>query len=61
MFSTWLEAFALAPQVYLLVTGACYVDESAAHFAGLTWRPKTRFRSRFEPVLSLFSAIFGLF
>jgi hypothetical protein len=23
-------------QVYLLVTGACYVDESAAHFAGLT-------------------------
>lgn len=36
MFSTWLEAFALGPQVYLLVTGACYVDESAAHFAGLT-------------------------
>ena len=23
-------------QVYLLVTGACAVDESAAHFAGLT-------------------------
>ena len=23
-------------QVFLLVTGACYVDESAAHFAGLT-------------------------
>eukprot|EP00439_Symbiodinium_sp_Y106_P021660 s2444_g2.t1 len=36
MFSTWMEAFALGPQVYLLVTGACAVDESAAHFAGLT-------------------------
>ena len=32
--------FCPAPsQVYLLVTGAGYVDESAAHFAGLSPKP----------------------
>lgn len=37
MFSVWFEAFALAPQVYLLLTVSHRnIDESAAHFAGLT-------------------------
>eukprot|EP00933_Yihiella_yeosuensis_P067082 TRINITY_DN71692_c0_g1_i1.p1 TRINITY_DN71692_c0_g1~~TRINITY_DN71692_c0_g1_i1.p1 ORF type:complete len:286 (+),score=51.49 TRINITY_DN71692_c0_g1_i1:96-953(+) len=36
MFSVWMEALALAPQVHLLFTGASAVDESATHFAGLT-------------------------
>mmetsp|Transcript_40924 Transcript_40924/g.66126 ORF Transcript_40924/g.66126 Transcript_40924/m.66126 type:complete len:282 (-) Transcript_40924:141-986(-) len=36
MFSVWMEAFALGPQVHLLFTGASKVDESATHFAGLT-------------------------
>eukprot|EP00930_Biecheleria_cincta_P039236 TRINITY_DN26994_c0_g1_i1.p1 TRINITY_DN26994_c0_g1~~TRINITY_DN26994_c0_g1_i1.p1 ORF type:complete len:269 (+),score=53.91 TRINITY_DN26994_c0_g1_i1:92-898(+) len=36
MFSTWMDCFALAPQVHLLATGASKVDESATHFAGLT-------------------------
>eukprot|EP00931_Biecheleriopsis_adriatica_P007073 TRINITY_DN108394_c0_g1_i1.p1 TRINITY_DN108394_c0_g1~~TRINITY_DN108394_c0_g1_i1.p1 ORF type:complete len:274 (-),score=58.16 TRINITY_DN108394_c0_g1_i1:87-908(-) len=36
MFATWLEAFALLPQVHLLFSGAGIVDEAAAHFAGLT-------------------------
>merc|ERR1712203_694134 len=35
MFSVWLEAFALLPQVRLLFMTA-YVDEAAVHFAGLT-------------------------
>merc|ERR1711972_1093125 len=35
MFSVWLEAFALAPQVHLLLQAAT-VDESAVHFAGVT-------------------------
>lgn len=35
MFSVWLEAFALLPQVQLLF-GATQVDESAVHFAGVT-------------------------
>lgn len=35
MFSVWLEGFALAPQVQLLLAVG-KVDESAAHFAGLT-------------------------
>lgn len=36
MFSVWMEAMALSPQVHLLFTGASKVDESATHFAGLT-------------------------
>jgi len=37
MFSVWYEAMAMAPQVYLLLTGTHHnIDESAAHFAGLT-------------------------
>lgn len=35
MFSVWLEAFALVPQVMML-TAASIVDSSVAHFAGLT-------------------------
>lgn len=35
MFSVWLEAFALGPQVWLLHVRN-KVDESAMHFAGLT-------------------------
>lgn len=35
MFSVWLEAFALLPQVWLL-TKASQVDETAVHFASLT-------------------------
>lgn len=35
MFSVWLEAFALAPQVKLLSV-ATHIDESAVHFAGAT-------------------------
>merc|ERR1712154_84912 len=35
MFSVWLEAFALIPQVYLLKNQS-KVDETAAHFAGFT-------------------------
>mmetsp|Transcript_39806 Transcript_39806/g.89827 ORF Transcript_39806/g.89827 Transcript_39806/m.89827 type:complete len:278 (-) Transcript_39806:133-966(-) len=35
MFSVWLEALALGPQVHLLF-GKNQVDESAIHFAGLT-------------------------
>lgn len=35
MFSVWLEAFALAPQVWFLLS-AGQVDEGAAHFGGLT-------------------------
>jgi len=35
MFSVWLEAFALIPQVYLLKQQS-KVDETAAHFAGFT-------------------------
>merc|ERR1712203_850454 len=35
MFSVWLEAFALAPQVHVLLQAA-HVDESAVHFAGVT-------------------------
>uniref|UniRef100_A0A7S4RX64 ER lumen protein-retaining receptor n=1 Tax=Alexandrium monilatum TaxID=311494 RepID=A0A7S4RX64_9DINO len=35
MFSVWLEAFALGPQVMLLSSKGC-VDESAVHFAGFT-------------------------
>lgn len=35
MFSVWLEAFALVPQVRLL-TAANHVDEGAVHFAGAT-------------------------
>ena len=33
---------AVMGQVYLLITGACAVDESAAHFAGLTWLSSLR-------------------
>jgi len=36
MFSCWFEAFALCPQVYLLLHGQSQVDATAAHFAGLT-------------------------
>ncbi|CAK0880973.1 unnamed protein product [Prorocentrum cordatum] len=37
MASVWLEAFALFPQVYLLISAAApYVDDTAVHFAGLT-------------------------
>lgn len=49
LIQTWFQTFgfsvagvpiknlsSLECQVFLLVTGACYVDESAAHFAGLT-------------------------
>merc|ERR1712039_498210 len=37
MFSVWLESFALAPQVHLLVNSPrSVVDDSALHFAGLT-------------------------
>merc|ERR1711920_860424 len=35
MFSVWLEAFALGPQVFLL-HAKNHVDDSALHFAGLT-------------------------
>lgn len=35
MFAVWMEAFAIAPQIYVLWS-ATHVDESAAHFAGLT-------------------------
>merc|ERR1711884_1014921 len=35
MFSVWLEAFALGPQVMLLMQKG-HVDESAVHFAGFT-------------------------
>merc|ERR1712187_703376 len=35
MFSVWLEAFALLPQVRLLFMSS-YVDVAAVHFAGLT-------------------------
>jgi hypothetical protein len=36
MFSVWLEAMALMPQVHLLWQGTTGVDESALHFAGFT-------------------------
>lgn len=36
MFSVWLEALALGPQVHLLFAGKNQVDESATHFASLT-------------------------
>jgi hypothetical protein len=37
MSSVWLEAFALFPQVWLLISAAApYVDDTAVHFAGLT-------------------------
>lgn len=35
MFSVWLEAFALGPQVMLLINKG-FVDESAMHFVGFT-------------------------
>lgn len=36
MFSVWLEAFALIPQVKLLSQAGGQLDESAVHFAGVT-------------------------
>lgn len=36
MFSVWLESFAFLPQVQLMMQNAGRVDETAAHFAGLS-------------------------
>jgi len=43
MFSVWLEAFALIPQVRLLAAAGGQLDESVVHFAGATFAASLAF------------------